>query len=195
MQTDPEIGRKTEIFLIRHAESAPDESLPDSEWPLSSNGIGQAVKLSENLRGLGIQALFSSPYPRSVNTLRPLAEMLELEIQIHHDLRERELCEGLRSDWMTLLKRTWDDFDFALGDGESSRSCQSRMNAAVLEIARMNFGRKIGVGSHGNSIALLLHGIDPSFGFVSWSLMGNPEVFKVVLSDGLLTWDRAWKVS
>ena len=35
------------------------------------------------------------------------------------------------------------------------------------------------VASHGQLISLLLHHIDPSFGFAGWESLANPDVFEL----------------
>ena len=49
------------------------------------------------------------------------------------------------------------------------------------------------VVTHGNLLALVLHSIDPAFGFQGWESLTNPDVF--ALSDvgsGRKTFERIW---
>jgi broad specificity phosphatase PhoE len=53
----------TVLYLVRHAESLPSDELPEPQWPLSERGRRQAEALREVLNGLGVGAIYSSPYP------------------------------------------------------------------------------------------------------------------------------------
>jgi len=182
----------TECFLVRHAQSQPDKNIPEAQWPLSALGREQAVALKGKLFDAGITKIFSSPYPRAVDTVLPLAEALGLTVETHHDLRERKLAAG-SDNWLEELKKTWDDFDYHLPDGESSAICQARVRLCILEILKQSQGHKIAVGSHGNAIGLLLNSIDPAFRFAQWQAMGNPHVYKVVWDGTGLRWDKSFK--
>ena len=49
------------------------------------------------------------------------------------------------------------------------------------------------VVTHGNLLALVLHSLDPEFGFEGWKSLTNPDVF--VLCDagsGRMTFERIW---
>jgi 2,3-bisphosphoglycerate-dependent phosphoglycerate mutase len=177
----------TRITLIRHASSAPDDNIPDAEWPLSEKGRAQAKVLAAELAPLGIARILSSPYRRAVDTVQPLADRLGLEISLVPDLRERKLTNGLRSDWEDILRRAWADFSFALPGCESGLAAQARV-CHVLRDAAINYhGETIAVASHGNAIGLFLNAIDPAFGFDQWRAMKNPEIFH-------LAWDGAgWR--
>jgi 2,3-bisphosphoglycerate-dependent phosphoglycerate mutase len=80
--------------VIRHAESLPDRNVPEDEWQLSVTGREQAQALCSKMFDLGVKRIYSSPYPRAVATVRPLAEALGIEVEIRNDLRERRLAMG-----------------------------------------------------------------------------------------------------
>lgn len=174
----------TEIYLIRHCEAVPDKLLPESEWPLSAEGVLQATALVDELGGTGIQAVYSSPYVRAVDTAKPLASLLGCEIGFESDLRERKLSGELIDDWLQQLEQTWIDFDYKLEGGESSRECQKRVVAVLRKLAKANAGEKIALSSHGNAIALFLNSVDQDFAFDQWRQMKNPDVFHVIYEDG-----------
>ena len=169
-----------DCFVIRHAESRPDRNIPQDEWPLSGKGREQAEVLRAQMFDHGIKRIYSSPYPRAVETVRPLADALGIEIEIRNDLRERRLAIGKIDDWRGELEKTWREFDYALPSGESSRACQQRMTSCVLDILRTTDASRVAICSHGNAIALLLNSIDPTFLFAQWAEMRNPHVYHLV---------------
>ena len=186
-------GATTVVYLVRHAESLPSAELPEPDWPLSPRGVEQARALVPAMHGLGIRAIYSSPYPRAFHTLAPLAHALGQEIAVFGPLHERVLARRnlSRDEYWSTLQRSWADPDFALPDGESNRACACRMAAAVNEIAALHAGETIALASHGNALALYLGTLDPSFGFEAWRAMRNPDLFRVVFESDRASFARS----
>jgi 2,3-bisphosphoglycerate-dependent phosphoglycerate mutase len=47
--------------------------------------------------------------------------------------------------------------------------------------------------SHGNLLGLVLNSIDPSFDFVAWERLTNPDVFRLRRVDGSYSIERVWR--
>ena len=183
------------VLLIRHAESQPDPKLPESERPLSPPGHLQAEGLVRPLEEHGVEVLYSSPFRRAIDTIKPFARAAGLPISIKTSLRERKLTSGFHPGWKQLIRKAWDDLEFKLPGGESGRECQARMRARVDSLAVQNPGRTIVVASHGNAIALYLNSLDNTFGWEAWAAMKNPDVFCVEYrSVGCPVWDPAFRL-
>ena len=172
------------VFLLRHAESAPDRRIQESEWPLSVEGERQRQELSEGLLGLGIDRIVSSPYKRAMATVELFAEGADLKVEVLSDLRERKLRESYIENWQEVLERSWRDWKFALPNSESGVECQNRMKGCVDGVVAEGKGRCILVRSPGNAIGLYLNALNPSFGFEAWGKMRNPDLFKIVYENG-----------
>lgn len=168
------------IYLLRHAESTVSPDEPESDWPLNETGRGQAQSLVDRLSACRIDAIYSSPYRRAVETIRPLAEARDLPIRTDDRLRERELTDQWLDDHMEALRRVWDDFSLTLPGGESSAECQRRVVEAVGDLrAHHEPDARVLVCSHGNAIALYLNHLDPSVGFAEWKALRNPDLIAV----------------
>jgi 2,3-bisphosphoglycerate-dependent phosphoglycerate mutase len=115
------------IVLIRHAESQPSKDVPDPQWPLSEKGKVQAQELISKLEELEIEYLVSSPYPRAIDTVKPFADKNQIICDLHQDIRERRLTDGMIENWMEELEKTWLHFNYKLPGGESSAECQERV--------------------------------------------------------------------
>lgn len=164
-------------FLIRHAESAPAPSLAEPAWPLSERGHAQARALAEELASQRVARIYSSPYLRAVDTVRPLAARLGIEVELVDELRERKLSEGMIPDHAAVVERSWRDFDFALPGCESARAAQARAVAVIERLLEANRGRVIALASHGQLISLWRNARDPEIGYADWAAMRNPHVF------------------
>lgn len=88
------------LLLIRHAETAPSVQgrcygVLDVE--LSPRGVSRANSLADVLRHETIDAVYSSPLRRAVDSALPLARALERELSIEDGLGELDFgrCEGL----------------------------------------------------------------------------------------------------
>ena len=144
-------------------------------------GHADAKALAKRLRTEPVAAVYSSPYPRAVQTVEPLAGALGVAIEIVADLRERLLAPGPLPDWLEHCRRSWDDFDHALPGGESSRAAQGRIDVTLALLASRHREETIAVASHGNLIALALHLRDPTIGFGFWRAMPIPAVYPIEL--------------
>ena len=65
------------IFVVRHAERVDGSS----DAALSAEGEARAEILARHLRDVGIDAIYSTTYQRTLGTAAPLAEVLGLEVQ------------------------------------------------------------------------------------------------------------------
>lgn len=86
----------TTVYLVRHAQPVYQgyQEAPELA-PLSEEGRADSERLADFLQGKGIEQIYSSPYPRAVQTLEPLARRLGLPIELEPDLRERTVGSGM----------------------------------------------------------------------------------------------------
>jgi 2,3-bisphosphoglycerate-dependent phosphoglycerate mutase len=151
----------------------------ENDRPLSPEGAAAAGGLARSLAGEPIAAVYSSPYPRALQTARAIAGLHGLEVEIVDDLRERLLSTERLDDWYAEVRRTWDDFDHALPGGESSRQAQARAARVLSELAARHPGGTIVAVSHGNLIALALNSYDAAVGFETWDAMEMPALYEI----------------
>ncbi len=167
-------------MLIRHAEPVPQTGLgEENERPLSAAGREAARRLAADLAGVGITAVYSSPYPRAVQTVEPLAAALGLDIAVIDDLRERLLSPDPLPDWEEHCRSSWAEPGYAPAGGESGAVAQARVVRAIGEIAARHRGETVAVASHGNLIALALAADEPAVGYDFWRAMPMPAVYRL----------------
>jgi len=171
-----------DVILVRHATpvmpGSPGFEDRDDERPLTEEGQRQADELAFELDAYGLTAIYSSPYPRALQTVQPTAARHELEVQVLPDLRERLQQIGPRDDWRDVMERSWADFDYALPGAESSRSAQRRATG-VLDLLRVRHadGGRLLIGSHGNLISLILHALEPGVDLAFQVAMPMPALY------------------
>ncbi len=161
------------IYLIRHCKAEGQE--PDAA--LTEQGKQDAKALVHTLKDLGVDHILSSPYKRAVDTIRPLAEKMNLEIQRIEGLKERVLSDQPMDDWLVKLEQSFTDKDLAFEGGESSREALSRILNVIEEMLNNEEMNRVVLVSHGNLMSLLINHYDPAFGFQEWAKMSNPDLF------------------
>jgi 2,3-bisphosphoglycerate-dependent phosphoglycerate mutase len=85
----------TTVILVRHAEKAL-ESTPDPN--LSAEGEARAKKLAAVLKDTKIDAVYSTNYKRTKNTVAPAATARGLELQVYEPLKAETMEEILRKN-------------------------------------------------------------------------------------------------
>ncbi len=186
------------LYLLRHAESAPDPNTPDADWPLSKKGMIQAKELVGRLEPLGITQIISSPYSRAVETVRPFAVATDQSIGIVEDLHERKLCNPrwVGDNFLGTMQSLWSDLDLALQGGESGVECQRRVTAALQDHMTKSHEQIILVSSHGQAISLFLRSLDAGVNFQFWKNMTNPDLFRLHVIEGesdMFQWDKEFR--
>ena len=155
----------TRVVFIRHAES--DRNIKDGKTrPLTTQGYVDAQRLPEALQGVPLDAVYSSPYRRAVETVQPLARIRGLEVLIKQGFHER-ISEWVEkpADWKAFIRQQWADFTFTQSDGESLDVVQNRNIIAVNEILTECPQRTVAVGTHGTALITVLNYYDTRYGY------------------------------
>ena len=69
--------QSTVVFIVRHAEKA---AQPANDPPLTPAGEARAAALADVLSNASIGAIISTPYLRTMNTAKPLADKLGVRV-------------------------------------------------------------------------------------------------------------------
>ncbi|MGI9104774.1 MAG: histidine phosphatase family protein [Pyrinomonadaceae bacterium] len=156
----------TRILLIRHGQSQGNAERRfggHTATLLSALGHRQAEATARALSLEPITAVYSSDLPRAVETARPLAHALNLEITQTGAFRERSVggMEGLTfeeaaqtypDEYAALLRR---DFDHVLLGGESYRQLLDRASSELDRAIAAHQGGTLAVFSHTGTIGIL----------------------------------------
>jgi broad specificity phosphatase PhoE len=151
----------TTIFLARHGESdwnAANRFQGHSDRPLTDLGRRQAEALADAVRGANVEAIYSSPLMRALETARIVAARTGLEVMEDDDLREVDTggWSGLSRE--EVQQRFPEGFERWISggagweDGESYEDMAERTLGAVGRIAEAHPGGRVLVVSHGGPI-------------------------------------------
>jgi 2,3-bisphosphoglycerate-dependent phosphoglycerate mutase len=123
------------LYIVRHCKAM--GQYPEAE--LTAEGLTQAEILADFLVVRGIETIISSPFVRTIRSIQPLAQRLNLEIKIDDRLAERVLGSENLPDWMDHLHISFNDLDRCLPGGESSREAMNRIVSVIDEVLTTDF--------------------------------------------------------
>jgi broad specificity phosphatase PhoE len=153
------------LILIRHGETLWNKEgrvQGTSDIELSDIGINQAGLLASSLKNQHIEAIYSSPLKRALQTAQMINEFHSLHIHTHKELMEMNqgIFEGLSfkelmNDKKEFLKK-WiaDPASVKMPEGESLTELQDRAWKIVEHI--ISQGKNALVVSHNFTIAAIL---------------------------------------
>ena len=170
----------TQVYLVRHAQS--DNSVHASrERPLSDIGRRDAKAVTWTLKDRNITVIASSPYKRSCDTVKDLADTLGLAIVAYEDLRERTSGKWFEGDFFDFAKKQWEDFNYHIENGESLGEAQARNIRALKKLLKEHDGENIVIGTHGTALSTILNYYYPQFGFEEFKKIVNFMPFVIRL--------------
>lgn len=157
----------TAIYFVRHA--MPDKTVHDNRTrPLTEEGIKDSEKVTELLCGRDIDVIMSSPYKRSIDTVRNLAESLGKEILTDDDFRERSAGAWHGDNFIEFIEKQWADFNYRILDGECLASVQER-NIRALERVLKNYRDKtVVIATHGTALSTIINYYNTEYDFHSF---------------------------
>lgn len=156
----------TRIFLVRHGETTwnRERRMQGSlDSPLTDLGHAQARALGSALRDAGLTAIFASDLGRAQTTAAFICRETGLSLQTDPRLRERHYGMFQGMTWDEVEARHPDAFaqmrsrdpDYAPPGGESLRTFQQRVLAALTEIAQRSPGGRIAAVVHGGVVGMM----------------------------------------
>jgi 2,3-bisphosphoglycerate-dependent phosphoglycerate mutase len=98
------------------------------------------------------------------------------------------------SEFERVVAETWRSPEIARAGGESNVEAQTRGLAAVRNIVTRHTGHHVVVSTHGNLLALILNGLDSTFGYQFWRRLSFPDVYRLDFEGTvMIRVERIWK--
>ncbi|MFR3566966.1 MAG: histidine phosphatase family protein [Paraclostridium sordellii] len=168
------------IYFVRHAK--PDFSVHDDlTRPLTDKGIIDSKNICEFLKEKSINKIYSSSYKRAIDTLKELAQNLNIKIEVVDDFRERKISNIWIEDFNKFSKSQWENFEYKLNDGESLNEVQSRNIKALHKILNENSNQNIVIGTHGTALSTIINYYDKTFDYLSFTKIKDVIPFIVCM--------------
>ncbi|CEN82426.1 histidine phosphatase family protein [Paeniclostridium sordellii] len=168
------------IYFVRHAK--PDFSVHDDlTRPLTDKGIIDSKNICEFLKEKSMNKIYSSPYKRAIDTIKELAQNLNIKIEVVDDFRERKISNIWIEDFNKFSKSQWENFEYKLNDGESLNEVQSRNIKALHKILNENSNQNIVIGTHGTALSTIINYYDKTFDYLSFTKIKDIMPFIVCM--------------
>ena len=154
----------TTVYFVRHAEPN-HANRDDRSRELTEKGFRDRVLVNSFFREIPVDVMLSSPFRRSVDTIKPLADEKGLSIELMESFRERKVDSVWIEDFHAFSEAQWADFNYKLSDGECLREVQDR-NIEALETVLSSYKEQtVVIGSHGTALSTIINYYDKSYGF------------------------------
>ena len=155
----------TTFFLVRHAVTE-HTGKRLSGWmegiSLTERGVEQAKRVAQHLSDVDLEAVYSSPIERTLETARIVAEPHELRVQTRRGLGEVEYGTWTNRPLRSLMRtKLWSTVQrwpsgARFPDGESIREVQTRAINEIEKIATEHQKGTVCCVSHGDVIKLVI---------------------------------------
>jgi broad specificity phosphatase PhoE len=147
-----------QILLIRHGT----KEIVTGDAPLSALGRRQAEATAQYLAGWAIQAVYSSPLRRALQTARTIAEPHTLHVIEDARLRERvnwgDLPGQSFEDFVAMWERSTNDVMYVPPVGDSARQAGARLERWLREIALSSQRPPTSESADGGVVVAVTHG-------------------------------------
>ncbi len=194
-QPNPPAGQeRTLLLLVRHGETPTTGQVLPGRAPglhLSERGQGQADSFAERLAGLPVDAVYSSPLERALETAAPAAASTGLEVAVEDGLIECDFGDWTGAaladltglpEWRT-VQHTPSSFRFP--GGESFTRMQARMVGALEDLRAAHRGGVILCFSHADPIkAAVAHALGTHLDLFQRIVISPCSVTAIAYGDG-----------
>jgi len=171
----------TNIYLVRHGEV---DYIPDDFMrPLSEKGIIDTEKVTKAFRDINVDIVLSSPYIRAIDTVEGIAMDKGVGIELIDNFRERKVDDTPVEDFSGFTKLQWENFDYALENGESLKEVQRRGIDALSKVINKYKNKNVVIGTHGTILCTILNYYDKNHDYNFWKSIKMPDVFKLSFED------------
>lgn len=153
-----------------------------------------AKQIAKLMESEPLDVVLSSPYKRAVQTVEPIAQFFQLEVEIVEDFKERQLAAHPVADFESAILQVWEDETFAFEGGESNRIAQQRGIHALRNVLIQYYNKNIVIGTHGNIMVLIMNYFQKEYDFTFWSNLEMPDIYKLSFDKNeLIKIQRIWR--
>ena len=175
------------IVLIRHGKAVMGGK--DHERELDEDGIIQAQSLKSKLLEIGLDNadIYSSPFRRAIQTIKPFADTNKnISITESHQLEEIHMPKDENLSKHQVIEKMWEDENFKISEGLSHREHFDKIKPFLSNIFD-NFksnNKDLVIITHGVLIGIILKFFfKMSFGFNNWKTMSMPDIYFLNFDD------------
>ena len=159
----------TTIYLTRHGQTLwnLEKRLQGrGNSPLTEEGIERAKELSDRLKNIHIDSIYSSPIERAFETAKIIKGNKDIEIVTDNGFMEMSFgdYEGRRTDEIMKENPSWDinlimkgNTELSAPNGENLGEVRIRVANTMNKIIKANIGKTILIVAHGITLKAIMY--------------------------------------
>ncbi|MFI8684870.1 histidine phosphatase family protein [Rossellomorea sp. NPDC077527] len=171
----------THMYMVRHGDSP--KAGDERTRALTEKGMADARRITDLLKTIEIDAVVSSPYLRSVQTVEGVSRHIGKPVVIEEDLKERVFSAGNTrisdQELGPLLEKSFQDPNYALKGAESNAECQNRAVAVLNTLLDTYEGKNVVIGTHGAVMTLMMGFYDTRFDLDFLYSTSKPDIYRM----------------
>lgn len=190
----------TTIYLTRHGQTQWNINKRLQGWknsPLTELGISQAKALSERIKDMQVDVIYTSPIERAYKTAEIIRGSKNIDIITHDGLKELNYgeWEGSTIDEIERNPKYSKQLDNLFNNpkeyipfgGETYEHLIERIDSTMKEILNNNKNKKVLIVTHGMTLKALLHYFNEDMtleDIVKLPVMGQTSLTQIEVADG-----------
>jgi broad specificity phosphatase PhoE len=156
-----------QLYLIRHGitDAHLNKIRQSADTPLGKHGLQQAKAVAKRLKNIKFDYLYSSNWPRALQTAQEIAKEINMEIKlhplIHENLKHPSLNDipedsQINQRFVQERKDNWYNFDWKFdGEGESVNDLIQRAQKVINYLVQTHPSDDVAIVSHSYFMAIL----------------------------------------
>jgi len=152
----------TNIYFIRHCQSN-HQNKDDYARELTKKGLEDSKLVTAFLKDKKINKIISSPYVRTIETIKDFSEYSKLDIETRIDLREWEVNKWA-DNFKEYVKPIFNDMNYA-DECETLNSVQKRNIKELNNILKEYEGKNIAIATHGMALSMMIKYYDDTYNY------------------------------
>lgn len=180
------------FILIRHGKAEMDGE--DHLRKLDDEGILQAKSLCEKLEKMikNDFKIFSSPFIRAVDTIKPLANKFNKEIVMAEELKEINIGKSKEFSKHEIIKKMWENQSYKVENGDSQIDKFNNMKNFLEKMFSNSGDEDVIIVTHGNLLGIILKFyFKRNFNFNDWKVMSMPDLYELSIdNNSIISFNR-----
>ena len=132
--------------------------------------------------------IFSSPFIRAVDTIKPLANKFNKEIVMAEELKEINIGKSKEFSKHEIIKKMWEDENYKVENGDSQIDKFNNMKNFLEKMFSNSGDEDVIIVTHGNLLGIILKFyFKRNFNFNDWKVMSMPDLYELSIDNNSIT--------
>ncbi|MBA2345095.1 MAG: histidine phosphatase family protein [Rubrobacter sp.] len=163
------------LILVKHARPEILPELPPNRWRLSDEGRRDCAALAKRLREYAPSVIVSSEEPKAIETARIVAERMDVNRCVHHNLHEHDRTGapfGTEAEFRLSARKFFRNPETLVWGNETAAQARDRFTGAIDAVLQQYRESNVVVVTHGTVISLFIAQHSDIEGYELWLELG-----------------------